>query len=75
MVQMSAIVGALGRAAVGAAIAERVLDAMRRRGGEARAAWPRCQRGEDSVPALYVLLTLHAELWMRAHAAVGAGAG
>jgi asparagine synthase (glutamine-hydrolysing) len=34
-----------------------------------RAAWARYRGGDDRVPALNVLLTLHAELWVRAHAA------
>ena len=40
-----------------------------------RGAWARFRGGDDSVPALHLLLTLHAELWMRAHAAAGAAPG
>ena len=47
-----------------------VLDA-----GAFRGAWARFRRGDNSVPALHLLLTLHAELWMRAHAAAGSRTG
>lgn len=40
-----------------------------------RAAWGRFQRGDDRVAPLYLLLTLHAELWMRAHSAAGSEPG
>ena len=33
-----------------------------------RGAWARFERGDNSVLPLHLLLTLHAELWMRAHA-------
>jgi asparagine synthase (glutamine-hydrolysing) len=42
-------------------------------GAAFRGAWARYQRGDNSVPALHLLLTLHAELWMRAHGAAGTG--
>ena len=35
-----------------------------------RGAWARFQAGDNGVPALLLLLTLHAELWLRAHAGV-----
>lgn len=40
-------------------------------GAALRAAWTRYRSGDDSVAALSLLVTLHAELWMRARVAAG----